>query len=56
LCIGEGFAWMEGALVLATIAQRWRLRLAPGHPVEMQPLITLRPKHGMKMNLERRQL
>ncbi|MGH9836623.1 MAG: cytochrome P450 [Blastocatellia bacterium] len=54
LCIGESFAWMEGALVLATMAQRWRLRLAPGHPVEMQPLVTLRPKHGMKMNVERR--
>ena len=31
-CIGEPFAWMEGVLLLATIAQRWRLRLQPGHP------------------------
>jgi cytochrome P450 len=54
LCIGESFAWMEGALVLATIAQRFRMRLAPGHPVEMQPLVTLRPKHGMRMILESR--
>jgi cytochrome P450 len=45
---------MEGALVLATMAQRFRPRLVPGHPVEMQPLVTLRPKHGMKMILERR--
>ncbi|MDX2031813.1 MAG: cytochrome P450 [Blastocatellia bacterium] len=51
LCIGEQFAWMEGVLVLAVIAQRWRPRLAPGHPVAMQPLVTLRPKHGMKMVL-----
>lgn len=54
LCIGEGFAWMEGVLVLATIAQRFRMRLAPGHPIELQPLVTLRPKHGMKMILEAR--
>jgi cytochrome P450 len=48
-CIGESFAWMEGILLLATIGQRWRLRLAPGHPVEPQALITLRPRYGMKM-------
>jgi len=54
LCIGESFAWMEGALVLATIAQKWRLRVAPGHPVELLPLVTLRPKFGMRMLVERR--
>jgi cytochrome P450 len=54
VCIGESFAWMEGALVLATIARRFRMRLAPGHPVEMRPLVTLRPKHGMRMILESR--
>jgi cytochrome P450 len=51
-CIGEPFAWMEGVLLLATIGQRWRLRLAPGHPVEAQALITLRPRHGMRMIAE----
>ncbi|MEO6726523.1 MAG: cytochrome P450 [Blastocatellia bacterium] len=54
LCIGESFAWMEGVLVLATLAQQWRLRLVPGHPIEMQPLVTLRPKHGMRMVIEQR--
>lgn len=54
VCIGEQFAWMEGVLVLATLAQRWRLRLVAGHPVELQPIVTLRPKHGMQMVLERR--
>jgi cytochrome P450 len=54
VCIGEQFAWMEGVLVLATLAQRWRLRLVAGHPVELQPIVTLRPKHGMPMVLERR--
>jgi cytochrome P450 len=53
-CIGEAFAWAEGMLVLAAIARRWRPRLLPGHPVEPQPLITLRPRHGMRMRLERR--
>ncbi len=53
-CIGEPFAWMEGVLLLATLARRWRLRLAPGHSAEIHPLITLRPKNGMPMILERR--
>jgi cytochrome P450 len=53
-CIGEQFAWMEGVLLLATLGQRWRLRLVPGHKVEFNPLITLRPKHGMQMTLHTR--
>jgi cytochrome P450 len=51
-CIGESFAWMEGVLLLAAIGQRWRLRLAPGHPVEPQALMTLRPRYGMRMVVE----
>jgi len=51
VCIGEQFAWMEGVILLATIAQRWRLRLVPGHPVALQPIITLRPKHGIRMTV-----
>ena len=51
-CIGEPFAWMEGVLLLATIGQRWRLRLLPGHPVEPKALMTLRPRYGMKMVAE----
>jgi len=54
VCIGEQFAWMEGILLIASIAQNWRLRLAPAHRVEVQPLITLRPRYGMTMSLERR--
>lgn len=50
-CIGEAFAWMEGVLVLATFAQRWKMNLVPGHPVVPEPLFTLRPKHGMRMRL-----
>jgi cytochrome P450 len=45
---------MEGVLALATFAQRWRLRLAPGHRVVPQPIVTLRAKHGMRMIVARR--
>jgi len=51
VCIGERFAWAEGVLVLAALAQRWKMRLVPGHPVETQAVITLRTRHGMKMTL-----
>ncbi len=54
-CIGESFAWMEGVLLLATLAQKWKLNLVPGHCVEPEPLITLRPKYGMRMQIESRE-
>ncbi len=53
-CIGESFAWMEGILLLATISQKWKLSLVPGQKIEPEPLITLRPKYGMKMLVEAR--
>jgi cytochrome P450 len=52
-CIGEGFAWMEGVLSLATIAQRWRLRFVPEYQVVPQAKITLRPRFPMRMRVER---
>ena len=45
---------MEGILLVATIAQQWSMRHAAGHFVRTQPLITLRPKYGMRMTLTRR--
>ncbi|WP_292938479.1 cytochrome P450 [Noviherbaspirillum sp.] len=54
ICIGASFAMVEAMLIIASVAQRYRLRLKPGHPVEPQGLITVRPRHGMKMLLERR--
>jgi cytochrome P450 len=54
ICIGAAFAMTEAILILATIAQRYRLRLNPRHPIEPQGLITLRPRHGLRMYLERR--
>jgi cytochrome P450 len=53
-CIGEGFALMEGVLLLATLARRWRLRHVAGHTVEVFPEHLLRAKHGMLMKLEKR--
>ncbi len=53
-CIGKMFALIEGQLVLATLAQRFRPRLAPGHEVKMAPRVTLAPKGGMPMRLEPR--
>jgi cytochrome P450 len=53
-CIGEAFAWMEGVLVLATLAQRWKLRHSERHPVVVEPLFTLRPQGGMPMTVEAR--
>ena len=54
VCIGERFAWTEGILLLATLARRWRPRLATTEPVVPRPLLTLRPDGGLPMVLERR--
>jgi cytochrome P450 len=48
-CIGEEFAWMEGALLLATLARAFRFSFASDRPPETQPLITLRPKGAVPM-------
>lgn len=55
LCIGEGFAWMEAMLMLAALGQRWAMRHDPQHSIELEPLISLRPKGGMPMFLTRRE-
>jgi len=52
VCIGQHLAWLEALVITAVLAQTWRLRLEPGHPVEMDPGITLRAKHGMRMLVE----
>ena len=50
VCIGESFAWMEGVLLLATLAQRWRMELI-SRDVQPKASITLRPKGGIRMTL-----
>jgi cytochrome P450 len=54
VCIGAGFAMMEAVLLLATIAQKFRIQIAPGQTVKMQPTVTLRPRNGIPVILRRR--
>ncbi len=48
-CLGEAFASMEGVLCLAALAQKWRLEIIPQHRIALQPQLTLRARHGIKM-------
>jgi cytochrome P450 len=50
-CIGESFAWMEGVLAIATIAQRWRMTYLGATPPIPQAKITLRPRDPLLMRL-----
>jgi cytochrome P450 len=54
LCIGQPFALMEAALILATVLQRYRLDLASSEPIVPWPSITMRPKQGLPMRPTRR--
>ena len=54
-CIGNSFALMEATLILATVAQKYRLRLVPNHPVVPLASITLRPRYGVRVMLESRE-
>ncbi|MDQ3866783.1 MAG: cytochrome P450 [Actinomycetota bacterium] len=56
VCIGETFAWTETLLVLATLAQGWRMRSLPGYEPRLEPRVTLRPRGGMPMTLARRSM
>ncbi len=49
VCIGDGFAWLAGTLLLATLAQRWRFELVPGQEISPLPRVTLRLRHGLKL-------
>jgi cytochrome P450 len=53
VCMGESFAWMEGVLLLSTIAKKWRMELLSTN-VQPQPLITLRPRNGIRVRLHLR--
>ncbi|NDJ62365.1 MAG: cytochrome P450, partial [Chloroflexi bacterium] len=54
ICIGNSFAMMEARLILATVAQRYRLTLAPGQQVTLLPKITLNPAGGLPMTVHAR--
>ncbi|MUG95619.1 cytochrome P450 [Scytonema sp. UIC 10036] len=53
ICIGKSFALMEAVLILTTIAQAFELELVPDRAIELQPSITLRPKHGIQVVLKK---
>jgi cytochrome P450 len=53
-CIGEGFAWMEGVLILAVLLMKWKMKLYNRSDVIPDPLVTLRPKNGLIMRMEKR--
>ncbi len=54
ICIGSSFALMEATLVTAIMSQRFTYELSPGHPVEPEATLTLRPRHGLRMIASRR--
>ncbi len=54
VCVGAGFGMMEAVLLLATIAQQFRIQIAPGQKVKVQPTVTLRPRNGIPVTLKRR--
>jgi cytochrome P450 len=51
VCIGNHFAMMEAVLILATIAQKFRISAQPGHRLELLPSVTLRPRHALGMRV-----
>ena len=53
-CIGAGMAMLEVQLILAQVVQRFEVRVVPDHPIETEPKVTLRPRHGMPVVLRRR--
>jgi cytochrome P450 len=52
-CIGNSFALMEAQLIIASVAQKYRLQLADEREVEPEPSVTLRPRGGVRMTLQR---
>jgi cytochrome P450 len=53
-CIGEGFAWAEAILILASVLQQWEFKLVPGFRAEPDAAMTLRPKPGVRGIVRRR--
>ncbi|HEV2175780.1 MAG TPA: cytochrome P450 [Terriglobia bacterium] len=54
VCIGNAFAMTETVLITAAIARKFQLQLVPGHPVTINPSLTLRPRKGVRVVLKRR--
>jgi cytochrome P450 len=53
-CIGNHFAMVEATVVLARLAREFEVELVPGHQIELEPVITLRPRTGVRATIRRR--
>jgi cytochrome P450 len=55
-CIGEPLAWVEGIIVLANVLNNWKITLEEENiaNIKPQPLVTLRPKNGIRMKISKR--
>ena len=53
-CLGEGFAWLEMLLTLATLVEKWRFERAPGPEIRPRPSVTLRPDRPIRMTVHSR--
>jgi cytochrome P450 len=49
LCIGQPMALLELQLLIAMVTQRFHLEVAPGEDLRLDPLVTLRPRGGLRM-------
>jgi len=54
VCIAEGFAMLHGVAILSIISRNFKMSVVPGHKIKLSSSITLRPKYGIKMNVEKR--
>ncbi len=54
VCIGNNFAMLESVLLLATIARDWSMELVPDQEIRLSPVLTLRPRYGIRVVLHRR--
>lgn len=53
-CLGLRFGLTEGILCLATLAQRFQAVVEPGAKIDIECRLTLRPRNGMPMRLQKR--
>jgi cytochrome P450 len=55
ICIGQQLAMIEAVLILATIAQQYRLEVPADFRLDLLMSVTLRPKQGMPVVVHARQ-
>ena len=48
-CIGGNYAMLQILMILSTLLRKYDFQLFPGQTIEAQPMVILRPKHGIRM-------